>query len=90
MAPAEDIFHGIVMRTGTTQRFIPADQIGALHEHGVDLKIDAAATTDLPSPHGAAPAWRAHEPGVKPSRWKELLGRATGERPHKQDWTAED
>ena len=42
-APEEDIFHGIVMRTGLGQRFVAADQVASLHEHGVDLNIEAAA-----------------------------------------------
>jgi hypothetical protein len=90
MAPAEDIFHGIVVRIGTTRRFVAAEQVQTLHEHGVDLRLDAAAAAELPEPHGAAPAWRDREPGVKPSRWKELLGMVSGARPHGQDWTEDD
>jgi hypothetical protein len=80
-APAEDIFHGITLRAGKARRFIAADQIASLHERGVDLRIDAAAAEALPEPHGAAPAWRAREPGVKPSRWKHILDRMTGAPP---------
>ena len=47
-APAEDIFHGIVIRVAGGQRFVPADQVASLHEHGVDLRIDVAAAADLP------------------------------------------
>ncbi len=90
MAPAEDIFHGIVIRVAGKKRFVAADQVDRLYEHGVDLLIDAAAAAELPEPHGAAPSWRDREPGVKPSRWKELVGMVTGARPHKQDWTEED
>lgn len=89
-APQEDIFHGIVMRSGSGSKFVPADQIQSLHEHGVDLAIDAAAVAALEAPHGAAPAWRVHEPGVKPSRWKHLVDMATGARPHGRDWDTEN
>ena len=88
-APEEDIFHGIVMRTGSGRKFVAADEIASLHERGVDLKIDAAAVEGLPEPHGAAPDRRVNEPGVKPSRWKELVDMLTGAAPHRRDWTDE-
>ena len=89
-APDEDIFHGLVMRSGHEQRFIAADQIASLHEHGVDLRIDAAEGAGLPAPEGgAAPAFRVHEPGVKPSRWKSLVDKVTGARAHRRDWDRE-
>ncbi len=89
-APAEDIFHGIVIRVWAGQRFVSADQVASLHEHGVDLRIDAAAAVALPEPHGAAPAWRVHEPGVKPSRWTHLVDRMKPGQPRQHDWTDED
>jgi hypothetical protein len=89
-APEEDIFHGIVIRADGGQRFVAADQVGALHERGVDLVIDAAAAAALPEPHGAAPAWRASEPGVKPSPWKHLVDLVTGADPRGRNWTDEN
>lgn len=89
-APAEDIFHGIVMRTSSGQRFVAADQVTSLHERGVDLAIDAAAAAELPEPHGAAPVRRILEPGVKPSRWKHLVDMLTGAKPGSRDWTDEE
>jgi hypothetical protein len=89
-APAEDIFHGIVFTCGDGQRFVPADEVASLHERGVDLRIDAAAAAALPEPHGAAPAWRAREPGVKPSRWTHLMDRLSGREPRQRDWTKEN
>jgi hypothetical protein len=86
-APALDIFHGIVIRDGSTQRFVDADQVASLHERGVDLRIDATAAAALPAPHGAAPAWRDHDPGVKPSRWTHLADLLSGRDPHRRDWT---
>ncbi len=89
-APAEDIFHGIVIRTQAGQRFVAAEQVASLHEHGVDLRLDAAAAAALPEPHGAAPGWRVREPGVKPSRWTHLVDRMTGRDPRQRDWTGQD
>ena len=89
-APDEDIFHGLVIRTEDRRLFVAADQVTELHEHGVDLAIDGAQAADLPEAHGhAAPAWRVHEPGVKPSRWKSLVDMVTGARPHRRDWDEE-
>lgn len=89
-APAEDIFHGIVMRTGAGQRLIEADDVASLHERGVDLRIDAATAATLSEPHGAAAAWRVREPGVKPSRWGHLLDRFSGAPPGRRDWSDEN
>jgi hypothetical protein len=89
-APAEDIFHGLVLSVGSARRFAAADQVRALHERGVDLCIPAADAARLPEPHGAAPAWREREPGVRPSRWKHLVDLVTGKDPRTRDWTEEN
>jgi hypothetical protein len=89
-APAEDIFHGIVIRVEGVRHFVEADKVASLHERGVDLRIDSAAAAALPEPHGAAPAWRDTEPGVKPSRWKHLVDLISGRDPRRRDWTEED
>lgn len=89
-APAEDIFHGIVMRLGADPRFVAADQIASIHERGVDLRIDSAEAAQLPHPDDAAPQWRVQEPGVRPSRWKQVLDRLTGADPMNRNWTKED
>jgi hypothetical protein len=89
-AEAEDIFHGVVMRTSAGQRFIPAEDVASLHEHGCDLRIDVAAVEALEAPHGAAPAWRVHEPGVKPSRWRELIDRVELRDRKRGNWDEED
>ncbi len=69
-APDQDIFHGIVMAVGKQRLFVPADQIASLHEFGVDLSIDDAATGALEAPPGAAPVYHDSEPGAKPSAWR--------------------
>jgi hypothetical protein len=89
-APAEDIFHGIVMQTEGARRFVAADQVASLHEQGVDLRIDAAAAAALPEPHGGASAVRFREPGVKPSRWTHILDLVSGKDSRQRDWTEED
>jgi hypothetical protein len=89
-APEEDIFHGIVIRTESGQRFVAADQVGSLHERGVDLTIDATAAGSLPEPHGGAPAWRSAEPGVKPSRWQHFVDLVTGADPRRRGWSDEN
>ena len=83
-APALDIFHGVVIRVGSSRRFVAADQIASLHERGVDLRIDAAQAAALSEPDSGAPTWHVNEPGVKPSRWSHLVDRVTGKH---QDWT---
>jgi hypothetical protein len=77
-APDLDIFHGIVMRADEGRRFVPAEKVASLHEHGVDLRIDEAEAAALPEPHGAAPVWRDNEPGIKPSGWRHLVDRIGG------------
>ena len=89
-APAEDIFHGIVLRAEGGRRFVAADQVASLHEHGVDLRIDAAAAAALPEPSGGAAALHLREPGVKPSRWTHILDRVSGKDSRRRDWTEED
>ncbi len=89
-APSLDIFHGIVMRAEGGRRFVAADQVGSLHEHGVDLRIDAATAAALPDPHGGAPALRFRDAGAKPSRWTHLLNLVSGKDSPERDWTEED
>jgi hypothetical protein len=89
-AEHEDIFHGIVMAGAGGPQFIAADQVASLHELGVDLNIDAAQAALLPAPHGGAPTFRVHEPGVKPSRWEHLLDRMGPSHGFKHNWSSED
>ncbi len=89
-AETQDIFHGLVLRTGSGQKFVAADDVASLHERGVDLRIPAAAVSELPAPGGGAPAERLSEPGIKPSRWKELLDMLTGAPRHGREWREED
>ncbi len=89
-APSEDIFHGIVMRAEGGRRLVAADQVASLHEHGVDLRIDAAAAAALIEPRGGAMALRFRDPGGKPSRWTHILDLLSGKDSRQRDWTEED
>src|SRR5579871_567109 len=82
----QDIFHGIVMRARRGKLFVPADEVAELHELGVDLRIDADAVGNLGAPHGGAPAYRANEPGVRPSRWSHFVDILGGRDPRGRDW----
>jgi len=88
-AEALDVFHGLVIDTAAGPRFVAADQIASLHKRGVDLRISAAEAAALPEPHGGAPAWRDHEPGVKPSRWQHFVDIVGGKDPRAENWEEE-
>ena len=68
-APELDIFHGIVMRTAGRRVFIAAELVGALHEHGCDLKIDTQAVAALPDAEPEPEARPLHEP----SAWRRFV-----------------
>jgi sporulation protein YlmC with PRC-barrel domain len=89
-APEEDIFHGIVMDGEDGQRFVPADEVAALHERGVDLRLDRGGVDGLSRPEGGAPAWRVHEPGVKPSPWRRFVDLMVGKDPRGRGWDQEN
>jgi len=89
-APEEDIFHGLVITTGGRQCFIAAEDVGALHERGVDLRIGIDAIARAPEPHGGAPAWHDRDPGVKPSHWHHVLDLLSGKDPRSRDWSREN
>lgn len=84
-APEQDIFHGIIVRSGEGRRFVAADKVASLHERGVDLNIDSSQAAALPEPQGSAPVWRDAEPGAKPSGWKHLVNRLGGH-PGRDSW----
>jgi sporulation protein YlmC with PRC-barrel domain len=88
-AEREDIFHGLVIRTESGRKFVAADDVASLHERGADLRIDAEAVSELSEPQGAAPAHRLREPGIRPSRWSELLDMLTGKPKHGREWQDE-
>jgi sporulation protein YlmC with PRC-barrel domain len=62
-APEQDIFHGLVISVPTGgRRFVEAEKVASLHERGVDLRIDSAATQGLPQPGGGAAVYE-EDPG---------------------------
>jgi hypothetical protein len=88
-APEQDIFHGIVLNGEHGERFVAADEVAALHERGVELRIDRAAAAALPEPEGGAPAWRVNEPGVEPSPWQRFVDLVVGKDPRARNWDEE-
>jgi hypothetical protein len=80
-APEEDIFHGLVIvMPGKGRRFVEAADVASLHERGVDLRIDSAATQSLPEPGGGAPVYD-EDPGAMKG-WQHWVHLATG----RGDW----
>jgi hypothetical protein len=74
--PEKDIFHGLVISTpGHGRRFVEATDVAALHEHGVDLRIDSAAVKRLPEPGGGAPVY-GEDPGAMKKGWRHWVGKA--------------
>jgi hypothetical protein len=47
-APELDIFHGLELHGDPRPRFVAAEHVQSLHEHRVDLRIDAATVAGLP------------------------------------------
>jgi hypothetical protein len=83
-APEEDVFHGLLVNTpGHGVRFLEADSIASIHEHGVDLRIDATAARSLPAPEHAAPVF--DEDPEKQQRWRHWAHKLTG----RGDWNHE-
>ena len=72
-APEKDIFHGLVIKTAQGRRFVEAADVVALHEHRVDLSIDAAAAGALDEPGGAAPIYAEDPTASKWSHWVNKL-----------------
>jgi hypothetical protein len=89
-APAEDIFHGLVIHTDAGRRFVAADQVASLHERGVDLRIGPGEVSALPAPHGQAPVLEVNDPTVKTHRWKEILDMVKGHGYLSADWSDEE
>ena len=80
-ATEEDIFHGLVIsRAGHGRRFVEAADVAAIHERGVDLRIDSAAVARLPEPGGGAPVY--DEDPAKIDKWSHWAHRLSG----RNDW----
>jgi sporulation protein YlmC with PRC-barrel domain len=83
-APEKDIFHGLVISTPQhKRRFVEAADVASLHEHGVDLRIDAAAAANLPEPGGGAPVYDEDPSAMK--GWHHWVHKASGQ----GDWHRE-
>ncbi|HXW59312.1 MAG TPA: hypothetical protein VEJ23_07525 [Solirubrobacteraceae bacterium] len=83
-APQEDVFHGLLVKTPSEGlRFLEAGSVASIHEHGVDLRIDAAAARSLPPPEHSAPVY--DEDPANQGRWHHWVHRLTG----RGDWDRE-
>lgn len=89
-AEREDIFHGLVIRSDSGRRFVPAEQVATLHERGADLRIGADEVPGLPEPHGGAPSLEVRDPTVKTHRWKEILDMVRLKGSVNADWSDEE
>lgn len=68
----EDVFDGIVIGEhlfGSEHRFIDADEVAEIHQHGVVLRLDQAACADLPKP-SANPAVMHDDPAQSKSEFR--------------------
>ena len=75
-ASEQDIFHGVVISSKRLgRRFVPAEDVAALHERGVDLRISAAEVAELPAPGGGAPVY-TEDPAE--SKWEHWARRLSG------------
>jgi hypothetical protein len=80
-APEKDIFHGLLIDTQDHGiRFLEAAAIASIHEHGVDLRIDSAAATNLPAPEHKAPVF-GEDPDAQ-QKWRHWVHKLTG----RSDW----
>jgi hypothetical protein len=80
-APEKDVFHGLLIETpGHTVHFVEADIIASIHEHGVDLRIDAEAVWKLPGAEHRAPVY-GDDP-EKQQRWRHWVNHISG----RGDW----
>jgi len=76
--PEEDVFDGIVIAVHNGpdgHRFADANDIDAIHERAVTLKLDAAACSALPQP-SKNPAVLADDPADSSSGLSQKLRRA--------------
>jgi uncharacterized protein YrrD len=76
---SEDVFDGIVIGEhafGEGHRFADADDVDAIYEHGVVLKLDRAASAQLPPPSANPAVMRADPAQSRADGWRARLGRA--------------
>lgn len=69
-----DIFDGLEIHTSAGARFVEAERVAAIHEHGVDLSLDAAAVAQLPEPDAVAPSYHV-DPAAEAGTLTQVLGR---------------
>jgi hypothetical protein len=78
----EDVFHGLLIDIPHNGlRFVEADSVASIHEHGVDLRIDWAAAQGLPEPEHGAPVYH-EDPAKQQRKWSHWAHRLSG----RGDW----
>ena len=75
-APEEDIFDGLVIKTGDGHRFADASEVDGIFERGVVLTIPAADAGRLPEPSANPAAMSADPDDAAHGRLEEKLRRA--------------
>lgn len=84
--PQVDVFHGLIVDSAVGPRFVPADDVAAIHEHGVDVRLGPGGLAALPTPEHGAPAFHDEEPGATQHAWRTWLDRLTGANPRHSGW----
>ena len=74
----------VITVAGKGRRFVEAADVAALHERGVDLRIDRAAAESLPEPGGGAPVY--DEDPATINKWSHWAHRLSG----RMDWHRRD
>jgi uncharacterized protein YrrD len=75
---AADIFHGLLIEMPSLGlRFVEAGEIASIHEHGVDLRIDAGRASALPKPEHSAPVYD-EDPAAQTKGWRHWVHHITG------------
>jgi hypothetical protein len=81
----EDVFHGLLIDTPHNGiRFVEADSVASIHEHGVDLRISWGAAQGLPGPEHKAPVYH-EDPAAEGKKWSHWVHHITG----RGDWKRE-
>ena len=70
-----DIFDGLEIDTRHGRRFVDADQVTAIREDRVDIRLDAGDVAKLPPPDPVPPSYSADPAADRVRTVTELLGR---------------
>ncbi|HEX8052581.1 MAG TPA: PRC-barrel domain-containing protein [Thermoleophilaceae bacterium] len=74
------LFDGIVVKTGSGDRFVDAPEVDEIFERLVTLKISAAEAAELPKPGANPAAMRLSAGDFRPGGARRLWNRLSGRR----------